>query len=97
MDRLAAKDLTIEEKGMMGVLKVLNAEQTASKFKQAASKGKSRQEQAAANKEIGIESRKASPVKGTKGSSKGGQIKKKEREVMALTKGMVDGKEESQE
>lgn len=46
---------------------------------------------------MGIETRKSSPVKGAKGASKGGQINKKEREVMALAKGVVEGKKEGDE
>lgn len=84
MDRLDKKTPTYDEVHMLGVYKVLNAEQAAGKFKQSA--GKARQAKNAANKDIGIESRKSSPVKkaGGMGSSRGGALSKKVRETTAL-------------
>lgn len=76
---------------MLGVYKALNSEQAAGKFKQASNKAKqmSAKEE---NKNLGIESRKTSPVKKSGGSSKGGQLSKKEREIGSMQGDMVAGK-----
>ena len=82
-DRLDNKPRSNDEQHMLGVYKALSAEQTASKYKQSASKA--RAAKAAANRDIGIETRKSSPVKkGGAGSSRGGALSKRERETNAI-------------
>jgi hypothetical protein len=85
---MAAKKFTDDEQTFIGVLKALNSEAGAAKFAKS-SKAKSSDGDAGASI-----SRPSSPVKGAKGVSKGGQISKKEREVMSMAKGVVEGKKE---
>ena len=73
------------------MLKALNAEQAASKF---SSKGGASRK--AAGEDI-VEKRKGSPVKKVLGTSKGGQLGKKEREVMGMAQDLVSGKKEDDE
>ena len=91
VDRFQNKPQPYDEVQMLGVYKALNSEAAAGKFKQASNKAKqmSAKEE---NKTLGIESRKASPVKKTAGSSKGGQLSKKERETSSMAGDMVSGK-----
>jgi hypothetical protein len=79
------KPMVESEKIFHGVLKALNAELASSKF---SSKGGSRK---AASDDI-VEKRKGSPVKKQLGTSKGGQLGKKEREVMGMAQDLVSGK-----
>ena len=90
-DRFQNKPKTYDEEHMLGVYKALNSEATAGKFKQASNKAKqmSAKEE---NKSLGIENRKTSPVKKSGGSSKGGQLSKKERETSTMAGDMVTGK-----
>jgi len=46
---------------------------------------------------MGIETRKSSPVKSAAGASRGGQLNKKEREIMGLSSGTVYGKKAEEE
>lgn len=70
---------------MLSVYKALNSEQAAGKFKQQ-SASKARAAKVAENKNLGIETRKSSPVKkaGGVGASRGGALSKRERETTAL-------------
>ena len=81
---------------MVGVYKALLSEATAAKFK-SQSRSKEKAEITAQNKEMGIETRKSSPVKGAAGASRGGQLNKKEREVMGMSQGAMTGKKDSEE
>lgn len=85
------KPMVESEKIFHGVLKALNAEQASSKF---SSKGGSTRK--AAGDEI-VEKRKGSPVKKTLGTSKGGQLGKKEREVMGMAQDLVSGKKKEED
>lgn len=91
-DYITNKPLIGNEKAFIGTYKALQSQQTAAKFKNQ-SRSKERAAEVAANKEMGIETRKSSPVKGAAGASRGGQLNKKEREIMGLTTGAVYGKE----
>ena len=74
-------------------MKALNAEAGAGKFAAKSSKVRA----ASADDASGVEKRKGSPVKKQAGASKGGQLSKKEREVMGMAKSLVDGKKEDEE
>ena len=78
----------------LGVLKALQSEAGASKHRRV--KSTSGKKTSASGDDF-VEKRKGSPVKKQLGASKGGQISKKEREVMGMAKGLVDGKKEEDE
>lgn len=88
LDRNAAKPLTDDEQTFVGVLKALASEAGAAKYGQRAKKGKVDEVAQA------TETRKGSPVKKTTGASKGGQLSKKEREVMGMASDIVGGKKD---
>ena len=90
-DRNALKPYTDDEQTFVGVLKALASEAGAAKYgrKAKASKG--------ADDGAVVEQRKGSPVKKTTGASKGGQLSKKEREVMGMATDIVGGKKEEEE
>ena len=77
---------------MLGVYKALASEATAGKFKQQ-SQSKERAAKAQDNRNLGIDSRKSSPVKSKAGSSRGGALSKKERETGSMAGDMVAGRE----
>ena len=90
-DRFEGKTPTYDEQLMLGVYKALNAEQTAGKYKQQ-SASKARAAAAQENKSLGIDSRKSSPVKANRGSSRGGGLSKKEREVTQMGVDLKEGR-----
>lgn len=92
LDRQAAKPNTDDEATFLGVLKALKSEAGADKFakKRSGSAAKS-------SGGVEIEKARGSPVKKQMGASKGGQISKKEREVMGMASGTVAGKKEEDE
>lgn len=87
MDRANAKTPTRDEQTWHQVLKAIKAEETASKYKSASPtrKGKVKEDD-------GIVEKRGSPVKKNLGQSKGGNIKKKQREATGLQKEMMSGK-----
>ena len=89
-DRNAAKPYTDDEQTFVGVLKALAAEAGAAKY------GRKKK---VTNDDDGpiVEQRKGSPVKKTTGASKGGQLSKKEREVMGMATDIVGGKKEEED
>lgn len=95
VDTHTNKDRSENEMVWLGVLKALQSEAGASKHRKSstsAKKGKS-----SAGGDDFVEKRKGSPVKKQLGASKGGQISKKEREVMGMAKGLVDGEKKEEE
>lgn len=88
-DRQAAKPYTEDEQCFVGVLKCLNQEAGAAKFARSQQGKKS----SAGGDDDGPK-KAGSPVKQVRGVSKGGQLSKKEREVMGMAKGVVEGKED---
>jgi hypothetical protein len=98
-DYQAQKPPAENEKVWIGVWKSLQGEVSAAKYGKAEGRAQ-RANKAAEDKELGIESRKKSPVKTQRGSSRGGKLSKKEREHMALSRGTVgvqDGNTEVEE
>ena len=89
--RLTNKNPTLDEHHMLGVYKVLNAEQNAGKFNKA-SASKAKAAAKAADAAIGIGPRKSSPVKKQAGSSRGGGLSKKERETSQMAGDLQSGK-----
>jgi len=81
----------MDEAHMLGVYKALASEAAAGKFKQQTA-SKQRAAAKAEAQSIGIESRKSNPVKGVKGSSRGGALSKKERETTSMAGDMVSGR-----
>ena len=77
--------------------KQLNAAQTAEKYQKNVSRSKQRAAQVQQDKEIGITSKKGSPVKSVKGASKGGQLKKKIRQTAVLQKELINEGQEGEE
>jgi hypothetical protein len=74
----------------LAIHKALLAEATAAKF--AAKRGVSGKKAAPSEALEGLpSSRKSSPIKGAKGSSKGGNVSKKEREHNAMISNTMEG------
>jgi len=74
------------------VYKALKGEESAGKFKnQTASK--MRAAVSAENRNLGIETRKTSPTKTAAGSSRGGGLSKKEREISNMGGDLMSGKD----
>ena len=95
-DRIKNKPQSADEATMLGVYKVLNTEQSGAAFKkQTASKARAAKN--AENAAIGIETRKSSPVKSQRGSSRGGSLSKKMRETTSMAGDMVTNKPAAQE
>ena len=90
-ERLKNKKPTYDEQHMMAVYKALNSEQAAGKYKQQ-SKSKERMAAVQADKSIGIETRKSSPVKSNRGASRGGALSKKDRETNVISGDIVAGR-----
>lgn len=74
------------------MLKALASEAGAAKYGQRKKKGP-----VSDDASFEPEKRKGSPVKKTAGASKGGQLSKKEREVMGMASDIVGGKKEDGE
>ena len=91
MERLKAKKPTHDEQHLLSVYKVLNSAASAGNFKQQ-SKSKERAAAVQADKSIGIETRKSSPVKSNRGASRGGGLSKKDRETSTISGDIVAGR-----
>ena len=78
---------------LLGVWKALQTSQSAEKYAKSMTRSKERAAQKEEDKAIGLDSKKSSPVKGNKGTSRGGNVSKKMREITGMTKDMVGSDE----
>ena len=93
-DRLAKKKPTDDEAWHIAVIKALKGEESAARFQAGTKKAKQTGPKEVVDE---VTKRKGSPVKKTAGASKGGQLSKKERETMALSRDRMEGREETDE
>jgi hypothetical protein len=91
-DRIDNKTPTYDEQHLVGVYKVLTSNENAGKHKNQ-SATKVRQAAVEVDRALGIEGRKSSPTKSVAGSSRGGGLSKKEREITNLGGDLMAGRD----
>ena len=96
-DRRADRLGTVEEQLLLSVWKGLNSAQNAEKYQKNVSASKARAARKAEDAEIGLETKKSTPVKSIRGASRGGGLSKKLREINNMTTGMVEESDNPQD
>eukprot|EP00352_Strombidinopsis_acuminata_P006579 CAMPEP_0176372524 /NCGR_PEP_ID=MMETSP0126-20121128/25443_1 /TAXON_ID=141414 ORGANISM="Strombidinopsis acuminatum, Strain SPMC142" /NCGR_SAMPLE_ID=MMETSP0126 /ASSEMBLY_ACC=CAM_ASM_000229 /LENGTH=143 /DNA_ID=CAMNT_0017732385 /DNA_START=179 /DNA_END=610 /DNA_ORIENTATION=+ len=84
-DRIYTKEYVGYNRILASVAKALVSEENAAKYKNSKKSMSATKKGSAGGDDIGLDLPKATPVKGAKGSSRGGRINKRDREKMGMS------------